>query len=68
MPWIEQQSYIKAAFPFGTPVFCDCDAQALTEGDSGVMHDMQGVISADQLMASSGEPTDLGYYIINGQY
>lgn len=34
----------------------------------GFMHDMSGVNLADQLMASSGEPTDLGWYIINGNY
>jgi len=34
----------------------------------GFMHDMQNVIVADQLMASTGQPTDLGWYIINGQY
>ncbi len=32
------------------------------------MHDMSNVNIADQLMATSGQPTDLGYYIINGNY
>lgn len=32
----------------------------------GAMHDMQGVNSLDQLMSDSGEPTTLGYQIING--
>ena len=32
------------------------------------MHDMSNVIVADQLMSSDGQPTDLGWYIINGQY
>ncbi|EIN10357.1 hypothetical protein PUNSTDRAFT_84335 [Punctularia strigosozonata HHB-11173 SS5] len=32
----------------------------------GVMHDMQGVNTLNQLMASSGQPTDLGYMYING--
>ena len=32
------------------------------------MKDMQGVNTADQLMSSDGKPTDLGYYIINGNY
>lgn len=34
----------------------------------GFMHDMSNVNVADQLMASNGQPTDLGYYIINGNY
>ncbi|PSR73624.1 hypothetical protein PHLCEN_2v10543 [Hermanssonia centrifuga] len=50
MPWIQQTSYIKGAFPFG------------------FMHDMSNVNIADQLMATSGQPNDLGYYIINGDY
>lgn len=32
------------------------------------MHDMSNVNIADQLMASTGLPTDLGWFIINGKY
>jgi hypothetical protein len=32
----------------------------------GIMHDMQGVNTLDQLMAASGLPTALGYQYING--
>ena len=32
------------------------------------MHDMSGVIAADQLMSSNGQPTALGSYIIGGNY
>ncbi|THG97742.1 hypothetical protein EW026_g4312 [Hermanssonia centrifuga] len=47
MPWIQQTSYIKGAFPFGF---------IMSDG------------SASALMTASGQPTDLGYYIINGNY
>ncbi|GJE84661.1 glycoside hydrolase family 128 protein [Phanerochaete sordida] len=34
----------------------------------GFMHDMSNVIAADQLMGTDGKPTDLGYYLLGGNY
>ena len=59
--------WIKGAFPFGLCKHFLLSRRQLTLLP-GFMHDMSGVIAADQLMASNGQPTALGSYILSGNY
>lgn len=64
--YMDAADWVPYYFAFGV-----CFPPSLSSGlmfyfnATGIMHDMQGVNTANQLMASSGQPTDLGYQYIS---
>jgi hypothetical protein len=66
--YMNSQPDIIAYFGFGMFITTlVCDDPSLT-WIIGIMHDMQGVNTLNQLMASSSNPTDLGYAYIHNSW